>query len=260
MRIIRVSLAAALLMMQAVLRPDISVGQGPPPPPATPAPEARPGPRPHPALATREEAIREIQRAYDHLNGVGDLAGPGKAGDSSFAQLLTGGKRAYEAALSRYQTGNYTSAREQAAAANDLAAAANGLLRRQAGAANAGKLGLKPPPATQPTGEETYRVKMDALRVSGDADRLASAVGNLPQSEPARQVVALAQTLASNARRAGEDGKVAEGRDMAGAAEAASRAAHHLYTDYYASRGGAPPMDIGPAAPPPDRPPPPPAR
>lgn len=262
MRTTRISLAAALLAMQAVLLPEISVGQAPPPPPP---PEARgprpvPGPKARPGLATEEDAIGEIRRAYDHLNGVGGLAASGNSGDPSVTPLIAGGKRAYETALSRFQTGNYTSAREQAAAANDLAAAVDGLLRRPAGAAKGGNLGLKAPPDVRLTPEAAYRVKLDALRASEHAERLGSVVGSLPPTEPARQVAGLAQALAASARRAAEDGKTVEGRDLTGAAEAASRATDHLYTDYYASRGSAPPQDAGPAASPPDGPPPAPVR
>lgn len=282
MRSTRLLAAAALLAAGvAFIQSAAAQGTSPPPPPAAEHRAGPPGPGPHgpgphgpgpqgprphgpgphgrPGLATQEDAMREVGHAYDRLRVVGLMATSVNGGDQSVTALTRAGKAAYDAALSRYKVGNYTSARELAMAAGALAGAADHLVASQLRTAGGGPLALAAPPTAQVPAGEIDRAKTEALRASEHAARVDSVTRSLPAKDPARGVASIARGLAERARRAAQDNDLAEASALTRAADASARAAEHLYADYYVSRGSAPPVAPGPAAPPPPPPPPPPA-
>lgn len=267
MRTITALTITAIALAPTTILAHAAAAQGPPPPrPELPGrgPDARlergpgrprgpGGPDRAPGLATQDDALREVQHAYDRLRNVGLLSQTG-GGDTPSSPLMSEGRTAYEAALSRYQSGNYTSARELAAAAGDMAAASDALLNSRVRSAGSGALALTAPPVAATRTEDTYRVRMDALRASEHAARMDSLARTLPQESQARRVAGIGVSLAQRAERTASDGNSREAGDLARAAEATSRAAQHLYADHYVSRGSALPAAAGPPASPPPPP------
>lgn len=210
-----------------------------------PGPDPRPGPH-HPATP-RQEAADAIGRAYDALGRDMALT-PSTARNVS--GVLMQSRDTYQQALSLYQAGDFTGARETAMASADMAHAVEQLV--MADSPGAAPVPAPPQPPAPPGRADTQaahayrdlaRVRERSARLNNDLDQRASA-------SVAAQVKMLIREAAQLEQRA--QSVVANKPEQAGAlaraADALLAAADHYVRWAWIANGLVPP------APPPPRP------
>jgi hypothetical protein len=221
---------------------------------AQPGPGRRPDPqRPNDApAASQQEAADAIQRAYDGL-GRSSVIAQGNTQD--IRDLLALGRDAYEEALSRYQSSDFTGARETAKASADLARAAE-----QAATANLIQTGegqhLPAPPAAsgQPNTRE-QRASQDLARAEDHDARLSEELSARTSSSVVPQVRVLivqSRKFNQNAQTLLAANKPEQAGEMARASDALLAAADHLVRRAWIASGV--PLPPRPPPPPPPRP------
>jgi hypothetical protein len=227
------------------------------------------GPR-GPGMAAQDAQLDvqdAMQRAYDGLNRSTALveAAKGTASGISLNHFIADGKGFYQEALSRYQASDYIGARELAAAADDMAHAAETMAMSSIGSGNAA--GITAPPSQPGVAEDAFRANDEIARAGGTILQVQSAGGysNVVPAETTRRVrdlLTLSQQLQQRAQ-ASLSQSPREASAAARASDAIAHAAGHLQNRYLiasgivpagpAGRPGPPPPPPGgPGAPPPD--------
>jgi hypothetical protein len=206
-----------------------------------------------------------MQRAYDGLNRSTALveAAKGTASGISLNRFIADGKSFYQEALSRYQASDYIGARELAAAADDMAHAAETMAMSSIGSGNAA--GITAPPSQPGIAEDAFRANDEIARAGGTILQVQSAgsYSNVVPAETTRRVrdlLTLSQQLQQRAQ-ASLSQSPREASAAARASDAIAHAADHLQNRYLiasgivpagpAGRPGPPPPPGGPGAPPP---------
>jgi hypothetical protein len=202
-----------------------------------------------------------MQRAYDGLNRSTALVEAAKANSAngvSLNRLIADGKAFYQEGLSRYQAFDYIGARELAAAANDLARAAETVAMSSIGSGNAA--GITSPPSQPGIAEEAFRAN-DEIARAGSTILQVQSVGSYSNVVPAetalrvRDLLNLSQQLQQRAQSSLSQSP-REASAAARASDAIAHAADHLQNRYLIASGV---MPAGPAGRP-GPPPPPPGR
>src|ERR1700683_4076330 len=206
-----------------------------------------------------------MQRAYDGLNRSTALveAAKGTAGGIPLNRFIADGKAFYQEALSRYQAFDYIGARELAAAADDMAHAAETMAMSSIGSGNAA--GITAPPSQPGIAEEAFRANEQIARAGNTLLQVQSA-GSYANAVPAettrrvRDLLTQSQQLQQRAQ-ASLSQSPREASAAARASDAIAHAADHLQNRYLiasgivpagpAGRPGPPPPPGGPGAPPP---------
>jgi hypothetical protein len=235
----RIIMAAVLIALQtgdmAILQAQLQ-----------PGPDPRPGPN-HP-VAPQQEAADAIGRAYDALGR--DMALTPSAA-RNVNGLLMRSRDTYQQALSLYQAGDFTAARETAMASTDIAHAVEQLAT--ADLPGAAPVPSPPPPPGPPDRADTpsARAYRDLARVQEHSARLNTDLNQSASASVAAQVRVLinesgqleqrAQSLAAN--------KPEQAGAIARAADALLAAADHYVRRAWIASGLAPP-----SPPPPPRP------
>src|ERR1700675_1129066 len=118
-----------------------------------------------------------MQRSYDGLNRSTALveAAKGTANGISLNRFVADGKAFYQEALSRYQASDYIGARELAAAADDMAEAAEIMALSSIGPGNAS--GINAPPSQPGIAEDAFRAN-DEIARAGSAILQVQSVGS----------------------------------------------------------------------------------
>jgi len=237
---------------------------------------AQPGPRgkgPRGPGMTAQDAQLDVQdamqRAYDGLNRSTALveAAKGTGSGISLNRLIADGKAFYQEGLSRYQAFDYIGARELAAAADDMAHAAETMAMSSIGSGNAA--GITAPPSQPGIAEDAFRANDEIARAGGTILQVQSAgsYSNVVPAETTRRVRDLL-TLSQQLQQRAQAWLAQSPREASAAARASDAIAHaadHLQNRYLiasgimpagpAGRPGPPPPPPGgPGAPPPPRP------
>ena len=237
---------------------------------------AQPGPRgkgPRGPGMTAQDAQLDVQdamqRAYDGLNRSTALveAAKGTGSGISLNRLIADGKAFYQEGLSRYQAFDYIGARELAAAADDMAHAAETMAMSSIGSGNAA--GITAPPSQPGIAEDAFRANDEIARAGGTILQVQSAgsYSNVVPAETTRRVRDLL-TLSQQLQQRAQAWLAQSPREASAAARASDAIAHaadHLQNRYLiasgimpagpAGRPGPPPPPLGgPGAPPPPPP------
>jgi hypothetical protein len=200
-----------------------------------------------------------MQRAYDGLNRSTALVEALKgapAGGVSLSVLIADGKAFYQEALSRYQAFDYIGARELAAAANDLARAAETMAVSSIGSGNAA--GINAPPSQSGIAGEAFRAN-DEIARAGSTILQVQSVGSYANVVPAetsrrvRDLLNLSQQLQQRAQSSLSQGP-REASAAARASDAIAHAADHLQNRYLIASGVVPAGPVGRPGPPPPPP------
>jgi hypothetical protein len=206
-----------------------------------------------------------MQRAYDGLNRSTALveAAKGTSSGISLNRFIADGKSFYQEALSRYQAFDYIGARELAAAADDMAHAAETMAMSSIGSGNAA--GITAPPSQPGIAEDAFRANDEIARAGGTILQVqnAGSYANVVPAETTRRIhdlLTLSQQLQQRAQ-ASLSQSPREASPAARASDAIAHAADHLQNRYLiasgivpagpAGRPGPPPPPGGPGAPPP---------
>ena len=217
---------------------------------------AQPGRRPDPQrandgpAASQREAADAIQRAYDGL-GRSSVITQGATQDTR--DLLTRSRDAYEEALSRYQSSDFTGARETAMASSDLARAAEQAITANLIQTSEGQQLPAPPVALGQAINQAQRAEEDLARVK---DHIARLRGDL--SAPASASVATqVRALIEQARRFEQSAQAMLVANQPEQAAAMARAADALLAaaDHFVRRAWIASGVLLPPRPPPPPPP-----
>jgi hypothetical protein len=218
------------------------------------------GPR-GPGMAAQDAQLDvqdTMQRAYDGLNRSTALveAAKGTASGISLSRFIADGKAFYQEALSRYQTFDYIGARELAAAADDMAHAADTMAMSSIGSGNAA--GITAPPSQTGTAEDAFRANDEIARAGGTILQVqnAGSYSNVVPAETTRRVrdlLTLSQQLQQRAQ-ASLSQSPREASDAARASDAIAHAADHLQNRYLIASGIVPAGPAGRPGPPPPPP------
>ncbi len=228
------------------------------------------GPR-GPGMAAQDAQLDvqdAMERAYDGLNRSTALveAAKGTASGIPLTRFIADGKAFYQEALSRYQAFDYIGARELAAAADDMAHAAETMAMSSIGSGNAA--GITVPPSQPGVAEDAFRANDEIARAGGTILQVQS-VGSYANVVPAdttrrvRDLLNLSQQLQQRAQSSLAQSP-REASAAARASDAIAHAADHLQNRYLIASGVVPAGPAGrPGPPPPPRggpgaPPPPP--
>jgi len=208
-----------------------------------------------------QDAQRDVQdamqRAYDGLNRSTALVEAAKGGNGdSLDRLLADGKAFYQEALSRYQGFDYIGSRELAAAADDLARAAETMAMSSIGSGNAA--GITAPPSQPGIAEEAFRANDEIARAGNTILQVQGASGysNVVPAGTARRVrdlLSLSQQLQQRAQSSLSQNP-REASAAARASDAIAHAADHLQNRYLIAAGVVPPGPAGRPGPPPPPP------
>jgi len=226
---------------------------------------AQPGPRgkgPRGPGMTAQDAQLDVQdamqRAYDGLNRSTALveAAKGTGSGISLNRLIADGKAFYQEGLSRYQAFDYIGARELAAAADDMAHAAETMAMSSIGSGNAA--GITAPPSQPGIAEDAFRANDEIARAGGTILQVQSAgsYSNVVPAETTRRVRDLL-TLSQQLQQRAQAWLAQSPREASAAARASDAIAHaadHLQNRYLIASGI---MPAGPAGRPGPPPPPP---
>jgi hypothetical protein len=212
-----------------------------------------------------------MQRAYDGLNRATALVEAAKANSAngvSLNRLIVDGKAFYQEGLSRYQAFDYMGARELAAAADDLARAAETIAMSSIGSGNAA--GITAPPSQPGIAEEAFRANDEIARAGSTILQVqsVSSYSNVVPAETTRRVRDLL-TLSQQLQQRAQSSLSQSPREASAAARASDAIAHaadHLQNRYLIASGAMPagpagrpgpppPPPGGPGAPPPPPPP-----
>jgi hypothetical protein len=232
------TITAAVLI--ALLTGDMTVLQA----------QLQPGPN-HPATP-QQEAADAIGRAYDALERDMELT-PSAARNAS--GLFMRSRDTYQQALSLYQAGDFTGARETAMASADIAHAVEQLV--MADSPGAAPVPSPPRPPAPPDRADTLaaRAYRDMARVREHSARLNSDLDQSASASVAAQVKVLIREAAQLEQRA--QSVVANKPEQAGAlaraADALLAAADHYVRRAWIANGLAPPPPPRPKGPPPPR-------
>jgi hypothetical protein len=229
---------------------------------AQPGPRGR-GPR-GPGIAAQDAQLDvqdAMQRAYDGLNRSTALveAAKGTANGISLNRFIAEGKAFYQEALSRYQAFDYIGARELAAAADDMAHAAETMGMSSIGSGNAA--GIAAPPSQPGIAEDAFRTNDEIARAGSTILQVQSAgsYSNVVPAETTHRVhdlLTLSQQLQQRAQ-ASLSQSPREASAGARASDAIAHAADHLQNRYLIASGivpARPPGRPGPPPPPPGGP------
>jgi len=229
---------------------------------AQPGPRGR-GPR-GPGIAAQGAQLDvqdAMQRAYDGLNRSTALveAAKGTANGISLNRFIAEGKAFYQEALSRYQAFDYIGARELAAAADDMAHAAETMAMSSIGSGNAA--GISAPPSQPGIAEDAFRANDEIARAGSTILQVQSAgsYSNVVPAETTHRVhdlLTLSQQLQQRAQ-ASLSQSPSEASTAARASDAIAHAADHLQNRYLIASGivpAGPPGRLGPPPPPPGGP------
>jgi hypothetical protein len=221
------------------------------------------GPR-GPGMAAQDAQLdvqNAMQRAYDALNRSTALveAVKGTASGISLNRLIADGKAFYQEGLSRYQAFDYIGARELAAAADDMAHAAETMAMGSIGSGNAA--GIAAPPSQPGIAEDGFRANDEIARAGSTILQVQSAgsYSNVVPAETTRRVhdlLILSQQLQQRAQ-ASLSQSPREASAAARASDAIAHAADHLQNRYLIASGivpAGPPGRPGPPPPPPGGP------
>jgi hypothetical protein len=218
------------------------------------------GPR-GPGMAAQDAQLDvqdAMQRAYDGLNRSTALveAAKGTASGISLNRSIADGKAFYREALSRYQAFDYIGARELAAAADDMAHAAETMAMSSIGSRNA--VGITAPPSQPGIAEDAFRANDEIARAGGTILQVQSAgsYSTVVPAETTRRVhdlLILSQQLQQRAQ-ASLSQSPREASAAARASDAIAHAAAHLQNRYLIASGIVPAGPAGRPGPPP-RPP-----
>lgn len=207
---------------------------------------------------SQREAADAIQRAYDGLGRSTLLA---QSAPRDISDLLTRGRDAYQEALSRYQSSDFTGARETAMASADLARAVEQAVTANLFQTGEGQRLPAPPALAGRPNDQGQRAREDLTRVLDHTARLSeelsphASASAVPQvralTELSRQFEQRAQTLlaANKPEQAGA---------MTRAADALLAASDHFVRRAWIASGVALPTPPGPPPPGPKGPPAPP--
>jgi hypothetical protein len=226
------------------------------------------GPR-GPGMAAQDAQLDvqdAMQRAYDGLNRSTALveAAKGTASGISLSRFIADGKAFYQEALTRYQALDYIGACELAAAADDMAHAAEAMAMSSIGSGNAA--GITAPPSQPGIAEDAFRANDEIARAGSTILQVQSAgsYSNVIPAETTHRVhdlLTLSQQLQQRAQ-ASLSQNPREASAAARASDAIGHAADHLQNRYLIASGivpagpagrpgPAPPPPGGPGAPPP---------
>jgi hypothetical protein len=200
-----------------------------------------------------------MQRAYDGLNRANALVAATKGSSAngvSLNRLIADGKAFYQEGLSRYQAFDYVGARELAAAADDLARAAETMAMSTIGSGNAA--GITAPPSQPGIAEDAFRANNEIARAGSTILQVQSAgsYSNVVPAETTRRVrelLALSQQLQQRAQ-ASLSQSPREASAAARASDAIAHAADHLQNRYLIASGVVPAGPAGRPGPPPPPP------
>jgi hypothetical protein len=199
-----------------------------------------------------------MQRAYDALNRSTALveAAKGTASGISLSRFIADGKAFYQEALSRYQASDYIGAHELAAAADDMAHAAETLAMSSIGSGNAA--GITAPPSQPGVAEDAFRANDEIARAGGTILQAqnAGSYANVVPAETTRRVhdlLTLSQQLQQRAQ-ASLSQSPREASAAARASDAIAHAADHLQNRYLIASGIVPAGPAGRPGPPPPPP------
>jgi hypothetical protein len=214
------------------------------------------GPR-GPGMAAQDAQLDvqdAMQRAYDGLNRSTALveAAKGTASGVSLSRFIADGKAFYQEALSRYQAFDYIGARELAAAADDMAHAAETMAMSSIGSGNAA--GITAPPSQPGVAEDAFRANDEIARAGGTILQVqsASSYSNVVPAETTRRVrdlLTLSQQLQQQAQ-ASLSQNPREASAAARASDAIAHAADHLQNRYLIASGIVPAGPAGRPGPP----------
>ena len=218
------------------------------------------GPR-GPGMAAQDAQLEvqdAMQRAYDALNRSTALveAAKGTASGISLNHFIADGKAFYQEALSRYQAFDYIGARELAAAADDMAHAAETMAMSSIGSGNAA--GITAPPSQPGIAEDAFRANDEIARAGNTILQVQSA-GSYSNAVPAettrrvRDLLTLSQQLQQRAQ-ASLSQSPREASAAASASDAIAHAADHLQNRYLIASGIVPAGPAGRPGPPPPPP------
>ena len=218
------------------------------------------GPR-GPGIAAQDAQLEvqdATQRAYDALNRSTALveAARGTASGISLNRFVADGKAFYQEALSRYQASDYIGARELAAAADDMAHAAETMAMTSIGSGNAA--GITAPPRQPGIAEDAFRANDEIARAVGTILQVQSAgsYSNVVPAETTRRVrdlLTLSQQLQQRAQ-ASLSQSPREASAAARASDAIAHAADHLQNRHLIASGIVPAGPAGRPGPPPPPP------
>jgi hypothetical protein len=226
---------------------------------------AQGGPRgrgPHgPGMAAQDAQLDvqdAMQRAYDGLNRSTALveAAKGTASGISLNRLIADGKVFYQEGLSRYQAFDYIGARELAAAADDMAHAAETMAMSSIGSGNAA--GITAPPSEPGIAEDAFRANDEIARAGSTILQVqaASSYSNVVPAETTRHVRELL-TLSQQLQQRAQTSLSQSPREASAAARASDAIAHaadHLQNRYLIASGIVPAGPAGRPGPPPPPP------
>jgi hypothetical protein len=199
-----------------------------------------------------------VQRAYDGLNRSTALveAAKGTASGISLSRFIADGKAFYQEALSRYQAFDYIGARELAAAADEMAHAAETMAMSSIGSGNAA--GITAPPSQPGIAEDAFRANDEIARAGTTILQVQSAgsYSNVVPAETTRRVHDLL-TLSQQLQQRAQASLSQSPRDASAAASASDAIAHaadHLQNRYLIASGIVPAGPAGRPGPPPPPP------
>jgi hypothetical protein len=199
-----------------------------------------------------------MQRAYDGLNRSTALveAVKGTANGISLNRLIADGKAFYQEGLSRYQAFDYIGARELAAAADDMAHAAETMAMSSIGSGNAA--GIAAPPSQPGIAEDAFRANDEIARAGSTILQVqnAGSYSNVVPAETTQRVhdlLTLSQQLQQRAQ-ASLSQSPREASAAARASDAIAHAADHLQSRYLIASGIVPAGPRGRPGPPPPPP------
>lgn len=215
-----------------------------------------------PGMAAQDAQLdvqNAMQRAYDGLNRANALVAATKGSSAngvSLNRLIADGKAFYQEGLSRYQAFDYVGARELAAAADDLARAAETMAMSTIGSGNAA--GITAPPSQPGIAEDAFRANNEIARAGSTILQVQSAgsYSNVVPAETTRRVrelLALSQQLQQRAQ-ASLSQSPREASAAARASDAIAHAADHLQNRYLIASGVVPAGPAGRPGPPPPPP------
>lgn len=218
------------------------------------------GPR-GPVMAAQDAQLDvedAMQRAYDGLNRSTALVEPAKgtASGISLNRFIADGKAFYQEALSRYQAFDYIGAHELAAAADDMAHAAETMAMSSIVSGNAA--GITAPPSQPGVAEDAFRANDEIARAGGTILQVqnASSYASVIPAETTRRVrdlLTLSQQLQQRAQ-ASLSQSPREASAAARASDAIAHAADHLQNRYLIASGIVPAGPAGRPGPPPPPP------
>ena len=174
----------------------------------------------------------------------------------SLNRFVADGNAFYQEALSRYQASDYTGARELAAAADDMAHAAETMAMTSSGSGNAA--GINAPPTQPGIAEDAFRANDEIARAGGTILQVQSAgsYSNVVPAETTRRVRDLL-TLSQQLQQRAQASLAHNPREASAAARASDAIAHaagHLQNRYLIASGIVPAGPAGRPGPPPPPP------